>query len=117
VNTSSPSAHTPAVAASIAAALKTSGTSEQRREALVFHAERREIDGNGIGTLARHGPNRPLSVMYAEIATKTSTTNERMLQPPSRTRFLFAQPPATLIPTPKRTPLASRDSQASLGRS
>ncbi len=54
--------------------------------------------------------------MYDAMATKTSTTIERTLPPPTRTRFLLAQPPPSVMPTPKQTPPTSSDSHDSVGR-
>ena len=45
-----------------------------------------------------------------------STTSERTLPPPKRTRFLFAQPPASVMPMPKIRPPTSSDSHGSTGR-
>ena len=54
--------------------------------------------------------------MYEAMAMKTSTTSERTLPPPRRTRFLLAQPPASVMPTPKTRPPRASDSQGSSGR-
>ncbi|MCY1366331.1 hypothetical protein D9M69_532230 [compost metagenome] len=70
----------------------------------------------GSRKLARHWPNSPLSVMYAEIASTVSTTTERRLPPPTRTRFLLVQPAAIVMPTPNRAPPSSKDNQGSTGR-
>lgn len=65
---------------------------------------------------ARHWPNKPLSVAYEAMPVNTSTTSERTLPPPRRMRFLFAQPPASVMPTPKISPPSASDSHASNGR-
>ena len=47
---------------------------------------------------------------------KASTTSERTLPPPRRTRFLLAQPPASVIPTPNTRPPTSSDNHGNTGR-
>ena len=44
-----------------------------------FQPRSARFNATGSSRLARHCPNKPLSVMYAAIATNTSTTSERTL--------------------------------------
>ena len=46
------------------------------------------------------------------MARKASTTTERKLPPPMRTRFLLAQPPLSVMPTPKVRPPTRSESHA-----
>jgi hypothetical protein len=118
LKTKASSASTTATAAVTASAVRVHAgePGQHGGQALVGPAALAEVDAHRVQPARPPLPNRPLSVMYDAMPMNTSTTSERTLPPPRRSRFLLAQPPASVMPTPNSSPPTSSDSHGSTGR-
>ena len=70
----------------------------------------------GSSQFTRAMPNKPFSVMYAEMPRNTSTTSDFKLPPPMRTKVRLPQPEASVMPMPNIIPPTICASQMKRGR-
>src|SRR5712692_6342054 len=66
-------------------------------------------------TPTRNAPSRPRSVMYAAMPRNTYTMADFRLPAPMRISVFEPQPEPSVMPTPKRKPPRTYDSQVKLG--